>query len=456
MDTCISQNINLTEEIMANIKPFRGYRYNPEKISNIGSVVSPPYYNINEKDKARLYDISDYNSIRLYSGENLETDTETDNKFTRAKKYLYDWIEQDIIVRDKEPAIYMYEQIVEVYGVQYSNRNFITLLELEEYNKDSIMPCESAKETSMSDRYNFLAATNADMSMISCLYVENEKELLKLMNELSEEKPDMEFDSYDENQHLYHRVWVITYKPTIDYIVERFKDKPLYITDGQARYEVCLKYRNYMKANNPDHNGTEPYNYTMVSLANSNSDGIVILPFHRMVHHPRFREEFFVACIQDHFKIEKIIIDSTDDSMPDTMRRQIATTKNETRIAAYIGGDYFYRLTLTDKDYIKQNLLPEMSKAYCGLDVVVLNKLILEEIFHMDEEKQKENVVTNRSYFTCCNSVERGDSEIAFIMNSVKTEQIKNVTAAGERMPDSTVCIYPKPSVGVVINIKED
>ncbi|MCI5605024.1 MAG: DUF1015 domain-containing protein [Clostridia bacterium] len=438
---------------MANIKAFKGYRYNSEKINNIGTVVSPPYYNISDKEKAELYDLSEYNSIRLFSGKELEDDTEQNNRFTRAANYLHDWIEKDILKRDEKLAIYMYEQTMQVYDVQYSNRTFVALLELEEFNETRIMPCEEVREVSLQDRYDFLTATNADLSMITCLYVEREKDLLNLMNELSEEKPDVEFESSDN---VHQRLWAITYQPTIDFITEHFKNMPLYITDGQTRYETCLKYRNYMKANNPDHDGTEPYNYTMVALANSNSDGLVVLPVHREVKCKRFREDYFVAGIQDHFKIEKIIVDADGYDLVETMKKQIATTKQEIRIAAYCGGNYFYRLTLTDKDYIKNNILPEMSKAYCGIDIVVLNKLIIDDILHVGEDEYEERVHATRSHSSCLRNVQAGEYDIMFIMNPIKTEQIKNVTAAGEKMPKNTLSVFPKPSVGVIINVKED
>lgn len=438
---------------MANIKPFRGYRYNPEKVGNIGAVTSPPYHNISDEEKAELYELSEYNSIRLFSGKQLEGDNELNNRFTRSAQYLENWIKNDILKREGSPAIYMYEQSMEVYDVQYSNRTFVALLELEDFDETRIMPCEEVRDISIKDRYDFLAATNSDLSMISCLYSEREKDLLNLMNELSEEKPDAEFDSSDE---VHQRLWVITYKPTIDFIVEHFKNMPLYITDGQTRYETCIKYRNYMKANNPAHDGTEPYNYTMVSLANSNSDGIVILPVHREVKCKRFREDYFVAGVQDHFKIEKIIVDDDDDGIVETMKKQIATTKPEIRIAAYCGGDYFYRLTLTDKDYIKTELLPEMSKAYCGLDIVTLNKLIIEDILRVNDDEYGERVHSTRSHSSCLRNVQSGEYDIMFIVNPVKTEQIKNITAAGEKMPNQTLSVFPKPSVGVVINVKDE
>lgn len=445
---------------MANIKPFRGYRYNTEKIDSLSSIVSPPYYNMTTEDKDAFYEKSPYNSVRLFAGKKKETDTAEDNIFTRAKNYLNDWIKNEILVRDKEPVIYMYEQTIAVASeALYSNISFVALVELEDFGSGVIMPCEKPHEVSMGDRYELLAATNADLSMINCLYVEKEKDLYNLMNELHEEKPDIEFSSSaPAGENLHQKLWKISYQPTIDFIVEQFKDLPLYITDGQTRYETCLQYRNYMKANNPNHTGKEPYNYAMVSLANSKSDGLVMLPVHRGVKCPRkFSEAMFLANSQDHFKMEKIIVDSGDKDLIDTMLKQIVTVKNETRISAYCGGNYFYRMILNNDDYLKKEVYPEMSKEYCHLDIVALNKLIIDEVFHIDdEEKYEQYVHATRSYNACFRGVNDGTYDIMFVLNPVKVDQIRNITAVGEWLPELTVSVYPKPSVGVLINVKDE
>lgn len=443
---------------MANIKPFRGYRYNSKKIENLSSVVSPPYYNMSDEDKEALYNKSDYNSVRLFSGKKFETDTAEENVFTRANAFLKQWIDDEILVRDEEPVIYMYEQSIEMSGTVYSNTSFVALVELEEIGSGNIMPCEKPHEVSLADRYELLAATNADISMINCLYKENEKDLFNLMNELREEEPDVEFsEDSDAGENIHQRIWKISYKPTVDFIVESFKDISLYITDGQTRYETCLKYRNYMKANNPDHTGNEPYNFMMMSLSNANSDGLVVLPVHREVKAPRnFNEAYFVAGVQDHFKVEKIIVDTSDESLVETMIKQIATVKPETRIAAYCGGDYFYRMVLTDKDYLKREVYPEMSKEYCSLDLLALNKLIIDDVMHVDEEKYEQYVHATRSYNSCFRDVQNGECDIMFVLNPIRIEQIRNITAVGERLPEMTISVYPKPSVGVIINMKEE
>ncbi len=440
---------------MANIIPFKGYRYNTEKVGSISDVVCQSRYKMSDVHRAKLYEMSEYNAVRLFSGETRPTDTEINNRFTRAGESLKKWIAEEIFVREQKPAIYLCEQTVDVFGTTYSNTNFITLVEIEELNEGNIKPCEEFHETALKEYYDYIESTNANISMISCLYMEKEKNLLNLMNEIIETEPDFEFDTRDTDS-VHEKVWIITYEPTINFIIEQFKDMPLYITDGHTRYEACLRYRNYMKAKSPDYTGKEAYNYTLVSLMNANSDGLVIMPLHREVKCPRgFKEDFFIAGIQEHFKIEKIIVDIDERELVDTMKQQISTTKKETKIAVYCGGDYFYRLTLIDKDYIKQNLLPQMSKAYCSLDTVVLKKLVLEELLNINDDNYDERVKAVNSRHEAFRDLEKGDCQVIFILNSVRTEQIKNVTAVGEKLPYNTISVFPKPSIGTIINVFE-
>ena len=438
---------------MANIKPFKAYFYNKDKVGDISTVVAPTRYNISEEARNTLYNSNDYNAVRLFDGKSYPDDNETSNKYTRSAEFLRNWIADEILVQDEYDAIYLYEETVEMNGTRYQNMTFVALLEVEEVGGD-IRMCEEIREISKNDRYELLKATDTDISIISCLYIENDKQLLSLMNHLSQKKPDIEFDSIDYG--MYQRIWRITDTKTIEKIVELLKGLKLYIIDGQTRYTTCMQYQEYMRDNNPNHTGNEPYNYTMVSLFDSNSDGVAIMPEHRMIKLPNgYSEEMFIAMAQEHFKVEKIIVDTQDDSITDTMKSQIMTKRLETKLAVYAGGNYFYRLTLTDTDYIKDKLLPEMSKYYCGLDTVVLRKLIINDIFGIEDD-YRDLVSTSISAREGVAAIENGDADVMVVLNPVKFEEIQAVTGDNEKLPFRSLSIFPKPSVGSIINVKKD
>jgi len=76
---------------LAKIKAFNGYLYNQDKIDDLGKVTSLPYDSINAKEQQLLYDMHEYNAVRLVKGMQYESDTDTDNQYTRAGKFLEEW-----------------------------------------------------------------------------------------------------------------------------------------------------------------------------------------------------------------------------------------------------------------------------------------------------------------------------------------------------------------------------
>lgn len=434
---------------MADIKAFKGYMYNSSKISDLGMVMSPPYDSLLPEEQDELYSRHEYNAVRLTKGKKLDTDSADDNSFTRAANYLSNWIKDGIIVEDEEPAIYLYEQEVEFNHTTYSSKGFVALLKLEAFG-EHVLTCEDTTPVNKKDRYELLSRTRANFNMISSLYIESEKHLSRLMTEIADSPSDVSFTAPGGAK---ERLWRITDKKKIEFIVNALKPHTLYITDGQNRYETSLKYRAECIKNNPNHTGNEPYNYIMTLLTNAYDDSIVHIPFHRLIKFKKeFNESFFAAACQDNFKIEKIIVDTDTSDFVDTIKKQIVTTGSENRIALYGGGEYFYRLTLKDGVSLK-NALPEKSDAYLSLDVTVLNKLILEDILNISPEEMDERIHYTKSVTEGLELVKKGEYGCLLAINPVRTEQIRAVAKSGDKMPPHSICVFPKPVTGVLFNL---
>ncbi len=434
---------------MAIIRPFRGYRYNKEKVENRGAVLAPPYDSIDEDEQHKLYDMDKYNIVRVIRGMEYEDDTETDSCYTRAKKYLDDWLSSGILVRDKKPAIYLYEQRLEYHHATYANRGFVVQMRLCDIEEGPVMPCEEAVLKNKVDRSQLLSAVRANISMVNCMYIENERAITDCMQAISARTPDMECTVEDGTQ---QKLWIVDDEEEILEIQHLLDEHTFFLIDGQSRYEIALDYAKKRKKADHEHTGDEDYNYIMTLLTNAYDDGLMQVPFHRLIRFPRgFREEFFVSAAQDHFKIEKIIVDTELGEMVDTIKKQIATARKVNRFAVYTGKNYFYRLTLTDEDYLK-SLLPEASDSYLGLDVTVLNKLILEDLFNISEEEYIERVTYTKSLTQAIGELKKGTHQCVVCMNPVKAEQIREVVTEGEKMPARSICVFPKPASGVIIN----
>ncbi|MDD6213733.1 MAG: DUF1015 domain-containing protein [Firmicutes bacterium] len=434
---------------MANIKAFKGYVFNQDKIDDLGKVMSSPYNFISPDEQKNLYELHENNTIRLSTYMNFNTDTTDDNPYTRAAGFVKDLIKKDILVQDKEPTIYLYEQELLFNKITFKNTGFVALLELDDAEK-TVVPCESVSETDKSDRYKLMSHVKANFNMINCMYIESEKYLSRLIDEVRESSPDISFTIPDGTK---ERIWRITDPAKISFIADSLKPHTVYITDGQNRYEMALRYRNNCRKNNPNHTGKESYNYIMTLLTNTYDDGMVHTPFHRLVKFSKpFNESFFIAACQDNFKVEKIIVDTDTSEFIDTIKKQIATTRHENKIALYCGGEYFYRLILKDSSYLK-SCFPEKSDAYLSLDVTVLNKLILEDILNITKDDYDDRITYTKSVTEGVRRVRNKEFGCLLAINPVKAEQIREVALSGDKMPSHSICVFPKPATGVIINV---
>ncbi|MCR4719598.1 MAG: DUF1015 domain-containing protein [Firmicutes bacterium] len=434
---------------MAEIKPFNGYVFSPEKAGDLGKVMAPSYTVKSEDERDELYARSEYNAIRLVDGKAFDTDTQTENRFTRARDYLNKWIKDGVITKFEKPAIYLYEQAVLFNGTPFKNRGFVALLHLDDFGKQ-VVSCEDTTPVNKKYRFDLISQTKTNFNMISCLYIETEKQLLNLMTEISDTSPDLDFRYVDGTR---ERLWSICDKDKIDFIVSALSNHRLYITDGQNRFETSLIYQQECKKNNPNHTGKESYNYIMALLNNAYDDGIVQLPYHRLVKFDKpFNESFLVSALQDCFKVEKIIIDSDTSDLVDTIKRQIFLKRTQNAIALYCGKDYFYRITILDRSTAKERLKGK-SDAYCSLDVAVLNSLILEDLLGINDENYDERVSYSKSVAEGTKKVKDGEFGCLFAINPVRDSQIRAVATAGEKLPSKSICLFPKPITGVIMNI---
>lgn len=433
---------------MAKIKAFCGYLYNQDKIDDLGKVTSLPYDSISVKEQQELYSLHEHNAVRLVKGMQYETDSPDDNQYTRAGQFLHQWIKDEILIKDSTPAIYLYEQKVVFNKTTFKNTGFVGLLELDDKYK-TVIPCEDTTPSSNKDSYEILSHTNANLNMISCMYIESDKGLSRLINEVSESVPYAEFVLTDGT---IEKIWKITDSEKINFITKEMSTHTVYISDGQNRYESSLQYRKECMEKNPDHTGDEPYNYIMTLLTNAYDDGMVMVPFHRLVRFKKeFNESFFVAACQDNFKVEKIIVDTDTSEFVDTIKKQIGTTRHENKIALYCGGNYFYRLTLKNKDALKA-YVPDKCEGYYSLDVAVLNNLLLMDILNITEEHYAERIEYTKSVTEGVQMVNSGEFGCLLAINPVKAEQVREVALAGEKLPSMSICVFPKPVTGTIIN----
>src|SRR5262245_16276588 len=111
--------------VMADIRAFRAFRYDLGRVGALADVVAPPYDVVDAALQQKLFDQSPCNVIRLILDKEKSTDSETDNRYTRAAACLRDWQREGILQQDSARSLYVYHQEFEVEGRRYARKGFL-------------------------------------------------------------------------------------------------------------------------------------------------------------------------------------------------------------------------------------------------------------------------------------------------------------------------------------------
>ena len=155
---------------MAEIRPFRAYRYDLGRVGALSDVVAPPYDVIDPALQQALYDRSPHNVIRLILNKEEPGDDDRRNRYSRAAGFLRDWIADDVLVRDSAQSLYVYSQEFEVEGRRHTRRGFLARVRLEPFGAGRIYPHEETLPGPKADRLRLFHATEMNLSPVFGLY----------------------------------------------------------------------------------------------------------------------------------------------------------------------------------------------------------------------------------------------------------------------------------------------
>ena len=221
---------------MAEIIPFRGVLYDPAKVGDVTSVVAPPYDVIGPAEQAALYARHPGNIIRLELGQEQPGDDPQDNRYTRAKHFLQEWLRDGLLRRDDRPAMYLYAVEYRLRGGQTRTmRGFLSLVKLEEFGSGRIFPHENTRAAAKDDRYQLLETCRSNFSPIFSLYSDAEGAIIRTLERTVERgRPRFAVTDADSVRHL---LWTVSDPQALDRVVTAMKPLPLFIADGHHRYE---------------------------------------------------------------------------------------------------------------------------------------------------------------------------------------------------------------------------
>ncbi len=434
---------------MAEILPFRGVLYDPAKVGDVTLVVAPPYDVIGPAEQAALYARHPGNIIRLELGQEHPEDGPQDNRYTRAKRFLQEWLRDGLLRRDDNPAIYLYAVEYRLRGGQTRTmRGFLSLVKLEEFGTGRIFPHENTRAAAKDDRYRLLEICRSNFSPIFSLYSDAEGAIIRTL-ERTIEKGQPRFAVTDADG-VRHMLWTVSNQQALDRVVAAMKPLPLFIADGHHRYESALRYRN---AQRQEAGAKEalPSDWVLMYFSNLDDPGLTILPTHRMLPGPlpcslsEFRQS-----LSETFTVDAIPFTAGTESSARAKflsALQGARGTNAHVMGLIVRGESRYEVLTLNAAGLSR-LGPSARER---LDVSILQQMVFRGALRM-ETKDEERLIYIKDEEDVLAAMARGEGELAVLLNPPRVTEVKEVARAGDRMPHKSTYFYPKPLTGLVIN----
>jgi len=438
---------------MAEIRAFRAYRYNTERVAP-AEVLTQPYDKITPAMQERYYAASPYSLIPIEKGRALPDDSPENNVYTRAAAKLRELIAADILVREPVPAIYAYAQEYSVPGTntRRTRRGFIGLGRVEDYEAGVVFRHERTLAAPKADRLELLRQTRVQTGLLFMLYDDPQKQIDTILEVQGRDAPAVELE---DEYGVTHRLWLMTDGALIERVRKAMAEKKLVIADGHHRYETALAYRNECRERDPAKNSDAPYEFAMMALFNTRASGLTILPTHRLIRNvPDFDFDKFRSQASKYFDWYGYPFYS-DEERQESLKEfvhELERQRPRHAIGIYSGGGAFYLFAL-NRGLDLEQALPKVSPAQRGLDVVLLHKLLLEKVLKITPEAvtAEQNVSYIRDMSEAIAAVDRGEAQMACLLNPVRVQEVVDIALGGDVMPQKSTDFYPKLLSGLVI-----
>jgi uncharacterized protein (DUF1015 family) len=408
---------------MAQIYAFQPFRY-AEQAGPLENLVTQPYDKISPAMQHRYLSLSPHNLVRVILGERRAGDSGSDNVYTRAARYLDDWIARGVLARDNHPGIFPYFQEFTVpdTGERLVRKGFIALGAVEDYSAGVVHRHEQTLSGPKKDRLELLRHTHAHCGQLFMLYPDPAGAIDALLDEAAALAPIAEVtDEYG----VVHSVWRMA-DAARGVVQQLMADKKLLIADGHHRYETALAFRD----ENPGLPGADR---VMMTFVNMHSPGVRILATHRLVSglDAAGLADRFLRAAAAGFQVEEI-------GSLDGLKRAWDEAADRTIIGAAIGHRLF---------------LLEDRRARGELDVRVLHQRLLAQALGIGEQavRDEKHLRYIRGLDAAVEEARRGAAQIAFLLKPVSVEQVAGTSFAGGVMPQKSTDFYPKLLSGLTI-----
>jgi len=352
---------------MVEIRTFNALRPKKEMIKEVNS---PPYDVIDTDKAASIIKKNPYSFLKIIKPEAtfpIQAKVSEEELIKRASVNLQEMISQQIMLSEKEPNFYIYQQD----DCSHKRVGIVACLSVNDYKRGLIKNHEKIRLKAWEGRVAHIFGVSAHTGCALTIY-RSTSMIEKIVNRcmIQENK----IYSFISDDNVSNNCWRINQKDSIISLINAFKDiECVYIADGHHRVaaavEVAEKKAKYAGNNLKD----QEYLYFPSVLVPDTQ--INILGYHRLIKNiPGFSRENILEKLNSVFIIEKIIAN----------KPFLPATKHEFGMNI---ADQWYKLS-----FKKDKMKTEVENTLDSLDVSILQDYVLSPILGINDPQKSKNI----------------------------------------------------------------
>lgn len=437
---------------MADVRPFRAIRYRTHALgAPLEAVVAPPYDVIDDAEQRALYERHPRNVVRLDLNEIKPGDDAENNRYTRARRHLMDWLATGTMAIDDTPAVYGHTQtFVDETGKTITRRGFLARIKLAEYAEGVVLPHERTLRGPKEDRLALMKAVECNLSPVFLLYEDLESRVDQALKAACSDETTFVARTADGIEHV---TWPVFDTAVHDLVSTHLASQAVLIADGHHRYETALAYRDWRRQVAEEPVDDAPYDYVLAFFVNAKDPGLAVYPTHRVVHDvagfdaaalfgrlerdARFEVSEVNAGDRDAARL-RTMLEAAGQKAPSFM--MLSTTG--ARLVSYVG------------DFENELFDDETPREVRELDVAVLHEAILDRALGISKAAQeaKTNLGYIKGFEPALAALDEPSNQLIVLMNATPVAQVDRVCRSGGKMPQKSTFFYPKVLTGLLIN----
>ncbi|MEU2543563.1 DUF1015 domain-containing protein [Streptomyces iakyrus] len=409
------------------LTPFRGLRYDPDRVGSLAAVTSPPYDVVVRPDGLHHLEAADpHNIVRLILPQAATPSARNE----QAADTLRRWLSEGVLTTDPEPGLYVYEQRD---GDGMLQRGIIGALRVSDPAEQVVLPHEDVMPHIVADRAALMRATSANLEPLLLTYRGDDATAATAdLIERTAEQPPLLATTTEDGFH--HRLWSVTSPGDLAAIQTGLGRHQALIADGHHRWATYRRLRT-------EHPSPSPWDHGLVLLIDTARYPLRVRAIHRLLHDLPVGEA--VAALEGRFRVRRLEVPLPEalDALADA-----AGTGNAFLLA---GDGAFHLVDRPDPGLLARTIPADRPEAWRTLDATVLHATLLEHVWRIPEDSPAHIAYIHDTAATV-EKAER-DGGTAVLMHPVREEVVRDLARQGVTMPRKSTSFGPKPATGLVL-----